>query len=225
MLVPRLLKSTIGVPLMLAAAFALLALSERPSPTFKATLAVLLLALATFVVIGAAGLPLLARYLLPAGAVLVILGAGVAATSPRRGLRIATIACVAIAIPGSVKGIAEAVDDSRTRRALQTDLRTLAPALHAACAPASVTTYRQVPVTAYATGLPTAAILPRPDGATIVLPLTARAAESLQSAGDNAPLLLAPPDGYALGARSRDWVLASSCRPSGASLPAPSSGS
>ena len=83
LLVPELIERVIGLPLMLAGAVALLALSDQPSPRFKVTLAALLLALATFVVIGAAGLPLLARYLLPAAALLAILGAGVAAGEAR----------------------------------------------------------------------------------------------------------------------------------------------
>ena len=96
-----LIAGVIGLPLLLAGAVALLALSEHPSPRFKATLAVLLLALATFVVIGAAGLPLLARYLLPAAALLAILGAGVATTARRRSwLRVVAIACLLAAAPG-----------------------------------------------------------------------------------------------------------------------------
>src|SRR3954468_12630443 len=57
LLVPRLLASAIGLPLLVAGTVGLVALSERPSGHFRAVLAVLLLALATFVLIGAAGLP------------------------------------------------------------------------------------------------------------------------------------------------------------------------
>ena len=106
LLVPRLITSVIGLPLMLAGAVALLALSERPSPRFKATLAVLLLALATFVVIGAAGLPLLARYLLPAAALLAILGAGVVATGSSPWLRAAAVACLLVAVPAQSRACA-----------------------------------------------------------------------------------------------------------------------
>ena len=95
LLVPRLITAVIGLPVMLAGAFALVALSEHPTPRFKAVLAVLGLALATFVVIGAAGLPLLARYLLPAAALLAILGAGVATTRTRTLLGAAAAACLA----------------------------------------------------------------------------------------------------------------------------------
>ena len=44
-----------------------------------------------------------------------------------------------------------------------------------------------------------------------MLPRSARAVESLQSASDDAPLLLHPPPGYALRAQSRDWALAITC--------------
>jgi hypothetical protein len=103
------------------------------------------------------------------------------------------------------------VDDSRTRRALQADLRVLGPRIAAACAPVSAVTFRHVPIIAYASGLAPAAIEPEPTGATIVLPRSGRAAESLQSASDTAPLLLQPPRGHVLGAQSRDWALVSSC--------------
>ena len=211
LLVPRLLESVIGLTVLLAGALALLALSERPSKHFKATLAVLVLALATFVVIGAAGLPLLARYLLPAAAVLAILGAGVAVTPSPLVLRILTIACLVAALPATITGLDDAVGDSRERRALQADLRALAPHLRDACRPLSAVTYRHVPIIAYAAGIAPAAIHPRPDGASIVLPRSARAAESLQSASDDTPLLLSVPPGFRLTAQTRDWALAQRC--------------
>ncbi len=269
LLVPELIERVIGLPLMLAGAVALLALSDQPSPRFKVTLAALLLALATFVVIGAAGLPLLARYLLPAAALLAILGAGVAATAgpraaaaarppaaatrqpdatvaatapaaatpPRvapvaRGVRsprvaaaraeaprVVAIACLLVAVPATFTGLRDAVRDSRDRRAVQADLRTLA--LTQACEPLSAVTYRQVPLIGYATGRSAAGIVPTPEGAAIVIPRSARAVESLQSASDQAPLLLRPPPGYALSAQSRDWALATTCPTAAPAAPRP----
>ena len=209
LLVPDLITSVIGLPLLLAGAVALLALAENPSPRFKATLAVLLLALATFVVIGAAGLPLLARYLLPAAALLAILGAGAATTGKPLVVRVVAIALLLVALPATVSGLRDAIRDSRDRRAVQADLRTLD--LAGGCEPLSAVTYRHVPLIAYATGRPPASIGPTPEGAAIVLPRSARAVDSLQSASDEAPLLLAPPPGYSLSAQSRDWALAITC--------------
>ncbi len=144
----------------------------------------LLLALATFVVIGAAGLPLLARYLLPAAALLAILGRG------RGGHGLVTVRCARRRrrLPAGGRprldhaACATSCSDSRERRALQADLRALVLALDAACTPLSAVTYRQVPSIAYAAGVAANTIRPEPDGATIVLPRSARAAESLQSA-------------------------------------------
>jgi hypothetical protein len=187
----------------------LVALSERPSARFRTVLAALILALAAFVVIGAAGLPLLARYLLPAGALLIVLGCGAAATATHAGLRWAAIGCLVLAIPGTLRGIADAAADSRERRALQADLRRLPIA--GRCGPLSAVSYRHVPIIAYAHGLAPASIHPQPDSDVIVLPRSARAAESLQSAGDPARLLLAPPPGFKLAAQTRDWALAARC--------------
>jgi hypothetical protein len=209
LLVPRLITTVVGLPVLLAGGVALIALSEKPSPRFKATLAVLGVALATFVVIGAAGLPLLARYLLPAAALLAILGAGVAATPQPHLLRGVAIACLLAAVPATFTALRDALDDSRARRSVQADLRTLD--LAGGCSPLSAVTYRQVPLIAYATGRRPGSIAPTPQGAAIVLPRSARAVESLQSASDEAPLLLAPPPGYRISAQSRDWALATTC--------------
>ncbi len=205
LLVPRLITAAIGLPVLLAGAIGLATLAERA----KAVLAVLVLALATFVLIGAAGLPLLARYLLPAAALLAILAAGAVTTPGPRWVRVAAAVCLLAAIPATVSGIADAVRDSRTRRAVQADLRNL----RLACGPLSTVTYRAVPLIAYAHQLAPAAIAPTPNEHAIILPRSARAAESLQSAADTAPLLLAPPPGFALGAQSRDWALACGSRP------------
>ena len=79
---------------------------------------------------------------------------------------------------------------------------------NAACFGLSVVTYRHVPLVAYALDRPPETIAPEPTADAIVLPRSARAAESLQSASDTAALLLAPPPGYDLRAQSRDWALA-----------------
>lgn len=208
LLVPRLIASVLGLGVLLAGAAALVELSDRPTPRFRAVLAVLLLALATFVAIGAAGLPLLARYLLPPAALLAVLAAGVVVDGSRPPLRIVTAVCLLAAVPATVTGVADAVRDSRERRALQADLRTLD--LAGACAPLSAVVYRHVPVIAYAADLPPAAVHAEPDGATIVLPRSRRALESLQSASDDTELLVQPPAGSRVAAESRDWALVTS---------------
>lgn len=208
LLVPRLLVSVLGLGVLLAGAAALVELSDRPTPRFRAVLAVLLLALATFVALGVAGLPLLARYLLTPAALLTILAAGVVVNGSRPPLRIVTAVCLLAALPATVAGVTDAVRESRERRALQADLRTLD--LAGACAPLSAVIYRHVPVIAYAADVPPAAVHPQPDGATIVLPRSRRAFESLQSAGDGAELLVQPPAGYRLAGESRDWALVTS---------------
>ena len=98
------------------------------------------------------------------------------------------------ALPGTVTGIVDAARGSLARRAVQADLRELD--LASTCRPLSAVTYRHVPLIAYAQRLAPGTIHPEPDGATIVLPRSGRAVESLESASDSEPLLLAPPDGY-----------------------------
>jgi hypothetical protein len=213
LLVPRLISAVIGLPVLLAGAAALVALSAKPSRRFQTMLVALLLTLATFVAIGAAGLPLLARYLLPPAALLAILAAGVATTRGPALPRIAAVACLILAVPGTVTGVRDAARDSRERRALQADLHTLTrlPAFTNAlerCPPLAAVTYRHVPVIAYFAHLPAAAIRPTPDSDLIVLPRSARAAESLQAAADSAPLLLQPPPDFRLAAQTGDWALA-----------------
>jgi hypothetical protein len=165
------------------------------------------------VAIGAAGLPLLARYLLPPAALLAVLAAGVVATPTPKLLRAAAALCLLAALPATISGIADAARDSSERRALQADLRALTrePAFARAlerCPPLSAVTYRHVPIIAYASHLPAAAIRPEPDSDLLVLPRSARAAESLQSTADSAPLLLQPPPDFRLSAQTEDWALA-----------------
>ena len=159
---------------------------RKPSPRFKVTLAVLLVALATFVVIGAAGLPLLARYLLPAAALLAILGAGVAATrrGRRRARRPPALACWRRARRHGhgLAGRGRRLARSARRAGRHPHARACASA---ACAPLSAVTYRLVPLS------PTRPAgrrrrSSRPRGPAIVIPRSARAVESLQSASDHA---------------------------------------
>ena len=90
------------------------------------------------------------------------------------------------------RGLRARCVDSRDRRAVQADLRTLD--LSGACPPLSAVTYRQVPLVAYATGPGRRrGSSPTPGrGAAIVIPRSARAVESLQSASDDRAAARAP---------------------------------
>ena len=122
--------------------------------------------------------------------------AGVAATRPRRALRIATDRLPARSRSRRTRHRASPTPPATraTRRALQADLRDARlSALHAACAPASVTTYRHVPLIAYATA---AAGGRDPPGARRRRRSSSRAApappRACRAPSDSAPLLLQP---------------------------------
>jgi hypothetical protein len=224
LVMPGLLGVLVGLPILLAGVIGLVEMSREPTGPFAVFVGVLALSVATFVIIGIEGLPLLARYLFPAGTVLAILGAGAAA-----GVRApsgswspagvaAAIALVA-AIPATATGIAHAVNGARARQAVDDDLARFVrsadfDAAVRSCGPLSAGTYRVVPAIAYARHVEPTTISPKPRPGLLVLPRSGRAASSIIGPGDPAPPILAVPAGFRLdrAVASRDWATAVSCR-------------
>jgi hypothetical protein len=222
LLAPTFLATVTGLPVLLAGAVGLAVFSDRPPRQFLIVLGVFALTLLSFVVIGAAGLPLLARYMFPPAVLLILLGCGAAiGSSPMRRTtagRLATVgAAIALlaAVPGTARGVRHAIEDSLSRRAVQADLRDLVaqPAFGRAvgrCGTLSVAIYRLAPAVAYAAGVLPQTIDSGPPRGVLVLPRSGRAVTSLTSAGDDEPPLLRPPSGFALDrdAQSDDWAVA-----------------
>ena len=211
----------LGLPLTLAGALGIILLARTTSVPVVVMIAALLLSVAAFVALGFAGLPLLARYLLPAAALFAV--AASAAMLPPSGSRSpalarATIAVLLVAaLPGVVKQLGRAIEDTRTRRAVAIDLERLLaqPAFAAArerCRALTTGAYRLVPAVARVTGSSPASIAIAPDGL-LLLPRSGRAALTLSGAADPEPAPLSPPRGFTLlvAPATSDWALAARC--------------
>jgi len=214
------IRVVLGLPLMLAGIAGLVLLARRGGDHARLLIGVVLASLVSFGVLGLAGLPLLARYLLVPATLLAICAA-VAATAPR-GSRIAWAIAVLllVAVPGTATGVRDAVRDGRTRRATQASLHALVAARPfraavARCGRVAVASYLLRPEVARGAGLTAARVAGADDAdAALVLPASGAAVETLLGAGRStaeAPLLTVPAGARLLTPRGGDWVLAS-CR-------------
>jgi 4-amino-4-deoxy-L-arabinose transferase-like glycosyltransferase len=211
-LIPRYLSSLVEAPVLVAGAVGLGLFSVRQPPHFAVALGVFSLALLSFVVIGLAGLPLLARYLLPAAALVVVLAAGAVQRGPF-GAAVAAGLALLVAVPFTARDLWRTVDGSRDLRAVQADLRELVarPAFQRAaesCPPLTVGIYRLVPLVAQAADVPPARVEIGADRGILVRPQSARAVRSLLSGSG-----VRPAEGFAGVplARSVDWAVTTSC--------------
>jgi hypothetical protein len=214
------IRLVLGLPLGAAGLVGVVVLARRGGDRARLVIGVLLAALVSFGVLGLAGLPLLARYLLVPATLLAVCAAAAAADWRTRPVLAALVGVLLLAaVPGTVTGLQSAVHDGRTRRATQATLRALLSTqtfrrVRRGCSGVTVSSYLLRPEVARHAGLPPSAVgggfhL----GAALVLPASGRAAESLIAPGNhNPPIIAVPAHATLLTVRGGDWVLAGSCQ-------------
>jgi hypothetical protein len=223
--VPRHVGSILGVSGGVAAvaglAFAVLVLRRRSGNEVEAQrvwllLAVLALSAVAAIALAVGGQPILQRFFLVPAAVLLVLGAAVAAEVASRAARpgaFALIALIVALLPFDAVRIADTRGELRADQRIQSELRDLVdagPARSALdeCRPVHLTAGGMLPALVFALDVPPADLAAPAPGRATVATLPA-------AADDELPYPLAPPSppppGGAEVERSRAWVVFRGC--------------
>jgi hypothetical protein len=228
LLVPFYVRAILGDAIAWGGALVALAFAWTSPPRSRAALAALGTGLLGFGVLGVAGLPLLARYLLMPAAVLAVLCAvGIAGEVPLRDARARVAVAVALGLAVAIGVPATLHDLSRTRtrdqelRAVQGSLADFVDRSRLAermgtCGPLSAPSYRLIPLLARDLGAAPATVVAaspsrQPTAGLLVLPASTRAGEALTGAGDIESPLLTPPPGFRRVPGTADWALFENC--------------
>jgi hypothetical protein len=187
--------------------------------------AVGIVAAAAFVLLAAAGLPIITRYLiLPASILAIFCGAGVFGwlnlprEDPRRRWWIAFAALAAVAILAFVPSQFHRLRDTRRALAIQQtiehDLKTIVR--RAPCRPISVPNHRPVPLVALVLDIGPRSVLDAtlttPARGTFLDPASARVSKNfILDPHDPHPLVPRVPPGFRPGPSNRSWRLYSRC--------------
>ncbi|WP_205699570.1 hypothetical protein [Conexibacter sp. SYSU D00693] len=223
--VPRRLGEVLREPVLVAAAggAALTLLWQRARALVPA--AVVVLALAAFCVLAAAGLPLLTRYLLlPAALLAVFAGAGalgwtqLGADDPRRRPWMAFGALVAVLLvafaPGQVRRIDRLTDALDRQAAVLDDLHDAVTGPVPACRPLTLANRRGIPQTRLWTGLGPDDVRSAQDGpvaGTYVTPATPQVAKDFVLDARDRDRRVAPVPRGAAVRRDGAWAVATTC--------------
>ena len=177
------------------------------------------IAVVPFVVYGALGFELYARFLLPAAAALAVLAAAAATFgSPRRGVALATAVVLAATLPFTVADLADVREKSSERARLEASLLDLMQDRRAdvdACGLVLAPSFRLVPPLMHRLDLPGERFTDRPTEAVNVLrilvaPDRDHVVEQLEPDPVRPSERTAPP-GTRVVARNDEWSLAAGC--------------